>query len=111
VNSIVAPVIFALALSLLSVSGGSQPAYAADCPAQCAQKFGELKKQEAEEGRTAELLGKNRSYLAGLSPKEASKFIKVESNIMVILVRLEEIRKQITTLRSELEKEGCNKCQ
>lgn len=56
------------------------------------------------------LLGKNREYLLKVESASASKVIKIESNILMILRAVESDRAQIERLKSEAEKNECNQC-
>jgi hypothetical protein len=46
-----------------------------------------------------------------LSPKEASKFLKVEGNIKLILERIDELKRESAALEDEIEKDECEQCQ
>jgi len=79
------------------------------CPV-CAERFAFLKKQDALQKETTELLGRNNAYLASVSAKEASKYLKVQSNIFFILKRLDQIKYQTAVAENEFQKEGCVAC-
>ncbi len=97
-------------LLILSCSFGFIPdARSADCKS-CEQKLSEIRQKETQIEENTEFLGKNRAYLTMLSPTEASKFLKVEGNIMMILQRIDELKKDVVRLESEMEKQGCDAC-
>lgn len=100
--------IFALAavirLSATTVS------WAADC-VKCGVHVAELRDLQQEKRRSTDLLGKNNEYLAVLTAEQASKFLKVKSNITVILRKLEEINAKISATEKKLEQEGCGACE
>jgi hypothetical protein len=83
---------------------------AGDCGT-CEQKTAELKKKEDQINENTEFLGKNRAYLTMLSPSEASKYLKVEGNVKIILERIDELKRESAALEEDLEKLGCEKCQ
>jgi len=96
----------AVALQLLAVTAAG----AADC-AKCEPGFAELRELQDKKRRATELLGKNNEYLAVLTAEQASRFLKVKSNITVILRSLEEINAKITAVEKRIADEGCAACQ
>lgn len=63
-----------------------------------------------EKERISRLLGKNRSYLSVLSSSQASKFLKVESNIAMILKDLDRIKAEIAQIEKDYLKQNCAQC-
>ncbi len=57
------------------------------------------------------LLKKNQDYLEKLNPsKDASKAIKVKSNILVIILRIETFKNELDTIDNQLKAASCQKC-
>lgn len=82
---------------------------AGDC-GQCSKEIAQLSEKEKERQKTVELLGKNRAYLAGLSAKEASRYLKVSSNVMMILKKLDTIGAESEKSRGRIKALGCQSC-
>ncbi len=94
-----------IAAFVLSGTAGAAP----DC-AVCGKQTAELAEVNKSITQDTEFLGKNRSYLAVLGAKEASKFIKVSGNIELILNRIDASKERAKALNAEMEKEGCDAC-
>lgn len=92
-----------LVLSMPQVCG------AADCKA-CQTKQTELQSKEAEIQKHVELLGKNREYLTRIDPNQVSKIIKIDSNIKMILMKIDALKKDAGSIQNEMRKEGCESC-
>ena len=76
----------------------------------CRRQVGQLDQIRQKKTKNVELLGKNNAYLAHLSAKEASKFLKVESNRILILKVLDGLKAEEEKLREEIKKGLCLKC-
>ena len=76
----------------------------------CQNLIAQLQKQQQAKEQTVLLLGRNQSYLAMMSENEASKFLKVSSNIKMILGKLDRIKQERSRLERDTEQEGCDEC-
>lgn len=84
---------------------------ASDCLA-CAGKALELTKNTNGLKQHEDLLIKNRDYLSKInSDTSASQAIKVKSNILVIVLRIDTFKNNIDVLKKELEVPACKSCQ
>jgi hypothetical protein len=81
----------------------------ADCSL-CERLHADLSRSKAELEKHQSYLGKNRLFLANLSAKEASKFLKVSGNVTVILTQIDRIKAQIAKLDDKVAEEGCTQC-
>lgn len=95
---------FALTLAPGEVFGASQ-----SCSF-CSAKMDEIQKTAASLKLHEELLQKNKAYLAGLSPNDLSRSIKVKSNIMVFDLRIETMKNTIQAIQQEVQGKGCESC-
>jgi hypothetical protein len=77
---------------------------------ECASQARLLAEQEAIQRSQADLLKKNRDYLATLSKNDVSKSIKVKSNILIFVVRLETLKNNIDSLRETVGTQACRAC-
>ncbi len=77
----------------------------------CAKRTKKILELEDAKEKNTKLLGDNNAYLAMLSSKEASKFLKIESNKKMILDRIDTIKRELELNRQNFEQEGCNSCQ
>lgn len=91
----------------LAVSGAVRAA--TDCTV-CQTKRDRMQAQAASQDKTRELLGKNNAYLAVLSADQASKFLKVKSNLTVILKQLDQQKKEAVELEKDFQASGCLAC-
>ncbi len=97
-------------MAVLSAVLATAPAATrADC-ARCEKIMAELAESKAALEKDTEFLGKNRSFLAGLSAKEASKFLKVSGNVTVILAHMDKQKAKISKLETDANNEGCGAC-
>lgn len=94
-------------------NSGSAPetvASAPDCKVCFKEKQFLIQQAEVKE-KTVDLLGKNNAYLALVGSHEGSKFLKLKSNTVMILKRLETIREETQKAEAAYEKRGCFKCE
>lgn len=87
----------------------SSVAQATDC-AFCGDFAAKLNQQQNLRVRTADILEKNKAYLAKLGPDDTSKRIKVNSNILIASVQIETIDNNIQTLKKAIQEKGCGTC-
>jgi hypothetical protein len=97
-------------LVLLAVLMVARGALADACPDKCAARMKQWDDLEASRKKNSDLLGKNYSFLASISAGQASKFLKANSNRVIILRMLDDIKKQQDQLKIEITKEGCEPC-
>lgn len=95
-----------LALSMRATSTLAASPNCANCQAQTKQLFNQQTAQKTH----ADLLRKNQEYLATLGKGDASKSIKVKSNILVLIVKLETLKNNIESLQEGLTAEHCSGC-
>lgn len=95
---------------VLFLALAASEARAVDCQS-CAPEIETLRQQLILKEKTTQLLGANKAYLAGLSARQASKFLKVESNILMTLKKLDTIKKDTEKAQDEIVKKGCDGCQ
>lgn len=76
----------------------------------CADEIAKMRKSDAEIQRLKGLLGKNDEYLTQVDPKALSKFIKVRSNKLQILEKMDREKRALDALQSEIVKKGCEPC-
>lgn len=89
----------------------SQKSFAADCGA-CAAKKIDLTKNSAGLKQHEDLLAKNKDYLSKINVEaNASQAIKVKSNILVIVLRIDTFKNNIDVLKKEIESPACSGCQ
>jgi hypothetical protein len=84
-------------------------AFAVECET-CRKSFDALREQLALRDKTVSLLDQNKRYLAQLSSEDASKFLKVNSNVMMILKRLDAIKIETEKVNDTIAKNGCTEC-
>lgn len=96
-----------LPLALLAISVST--AFAVECEG-CRKSFDALREQLALRDKTVALLDQNKRYLAQLSSEDASKFLKVNSNVMMILKRLDAIKLETEKVNDTIAKNGCTEC-
>jgi hypothetical protein len=96
---------------------GSVSGQAAEAPpvapkncAQCAPVQKQWVELQASLKSTQSLLDRNRVYLAGLGKEDVSKAIKVKSNILILMVRLETAKNNIEGALKILELPVCRAC-
>jgi len=102
-------VIFSQAVRSESMASPS-PVLTDGCPAACIHKNQRLATLKKEKQRVVDLLGANRFYLAQISAKQASKFLKVDSNIEIILQQLDAIKLQISQAEQDYSRSNCATC-
>lgn len=83
----------------------------ADCLA-CSRKELELTKNSSGLKQHEDLLVKNKDYLSKINVDTyASQAIKVKSNILVIVLRIDTFKNNIDVLKKELAVPDCKSCQ
>lgn len=82
---------------------------AADC-SHCTVIVNNLALQQDYVKKTKDVIDKNRAYLAALAKDDASKRVKVNSNIFVALLRVEAAQNNIISINQELTQKGCSHC-
>lgn len=85
-------------------------AFALECES-CRRDYESLRESLLQRDKTIGLLAENKRYLASLSSEDASKFLKVNSNVTVILKKLDTIRAQTDRVQERIAKNGCSECQ
>lgn len=84
-------------------------AHAANCE-DCAGPRSASQKLQTDLQNHEALLQRNKDYLGRLDPSEASKAIKVKSNIVILAVRIETIKNNLSVAQSDLQSKGCDQC-
>jgi hypothetical protein len=100
------PIWLLILLSTASIS----TAFAVECE-NCRVDFYTLRENLLKRDQTIGLLAKNERYLASLKAEEASKYLKVSSNVVVILKKLDGIKADAEKVEERLTKHGCAGCQ
>jgi len=100
---------FFFAMNTLPVFGDASPETTKDC-GPCNAKVEQWVAIQQNEKKTIELLGKNKEYLAAIGAEQASKFLKVQSNIVQVLKKLDQLKVDRRVAEAELEKNGCMSC-
>lgn len=77
--------------------------------ANCGSEFKRMSEQLVSQQSMQVLLEKNRAYLASLAKDDVSKAIKVKSNVLVLMVRLETLKNNIEGSRLFIDKQ-CKAC-
>lgn len=95
---------------VLGLALGPAIVWALDCQ-WCQERLSAREAKEREIAKNDGLLGKNRQYLTYLDPSEVSKFIKVDSNIKMILVKRERLKRELASVEGEWSEKGCESCQ
>lgn len=95
--------------ALVCVLTSSAVAVAIECRV-CEVKLSRIRHFEEQKRQTTELLGKNNAYLAMLSSEQASKFLKVRSNVTQILKKLDSIKKESEQAEGDYARVGCLDC-
>jgi len=85
-------------------------AKAADDCGPCQVKIEAKKKLKDSEAEYNDLLRRNKEYLTKIGPSDNSKLIKLNSNITLINIKLEGIKKNVAELDADLAKEDCVQC-
>lgn len=88
---------------------GISSALALECDS-CRKNFDLLRDQLLMRDKTVALLDQNKRYLAQLSSEDASKFLKVNSNVIMILKRLDAIKTETEKVNDTIAKNGCTDC-
>ena len=76
----------------------------------CGEKVQELTLLQDEKAQLIKLLGKNNRYLAAISAEQASKFLKVNSNRVLILKKLDQIKAKEMAVRKAIRDGECLAC-
>lgn len=103
-----------LALAPMIAFSQTTPAPVPNTPAvdcgKCQNKITRFQALRKKREKHIALLGDNHRYLAGLSAAQASKFLKVQSNIHHILKGLDQIKKDLEASEKDLIESGCLQC-
>lgn len=82
---------------------------ASDSCADCGAKRKLLVQHRNDEARYKDLLLRNQSYLKSQDGNDTSKLIKVKSNILVILLRIDTLKNDASALDGEI-RDQCRAC-
>lgn len=104
-----APMTWVALLGLTLICLASRLAQADNC-ATCAVLASNVAKQVQYKAKTAEVITKNREYLAKNPTADASIRVKVNSNILVATLRVEAAQNNIETENRQLSEKGCSQC-
>ncbi len=87
----------------------AQMTQASTC-AECVNHEKEVSSVKAQINLHKNMLQKNQDYLAKLGPNDASKSIKVKSNILVFVMRIETFNNNLTALTAKNPSLTCSGC-
>lgn len=101
-----------LILIVLLLAGiQSAAASSASSCANCVTQARVLADQQANQKTQSDLLQRNRDYLATLTKDDVSKSIKVKSNILIFMVRIETLKNNIESLKEAMTSSLCKACE
>jgi hypothetical protein len=94
----------------IALSFTCQNSVAVDCGA-CRTLGASIQAQKNAEKTHLDLLERNRAFLASVNAKkDLSKAIKVKSNILVLVLRLETFKNNLLQMETEYRTKGCGQC-
>ena len=93
----------------LSILGVIRPVVAADC-AKCAQESQSLQELKNQSDKLQELLKANQDALSKIPSNATSQKIKISSNLVILVAKIETLSNQAQLKTSEMTSQKCSDC-